>query len=231
MDPQGSLEGLTPRRERVRERALTILLVTEALAIFALVPATGMPVYVLRTAQAPLAFLLALAIVAAIARGRIALVLTFVAAVAGLAADLFRYESPSALSTSIFLFAVSACLFILSGVVANVVFGPGHVTAHRIRGAVVLYLHAALLFTFLQALVLFFLPGAFGETLVATDPTVGGKLLYFSFTTLTTVGYGDIVPVHPYARSIANLEAICGQLYPATLLARVVTLSIASRQG
>ena len=46
---------------------------------------------------------------------------------------------------------------------------------------------------------------------------------------LTTVGYGDITPLHPMARDIANLEAVLGQLYPATLLARLVTLEMAHR--
>jgi hypothetical protein len=49
--------------------------------------------------------------------------------------------------------------------------------------------------------------------------------------TVTSVGYGDIVPLHPYARSLANLEAIIGQLYPATLLARLVTLQLAGRRS
>jgi hypothetical protein len=49
---------------------------------------------------------------------------------------------------------------------------------------------------------------------------------HFSFVTLTSVGYGDIVPVHPYA----NDAAIIGQIYPATLLARLVTLEIADRR-
>jgi len=60
--------------------------------------------------------------------------------------------------------------------------------------------------------------------------SVASNFGYFSFVTLTSVGYGDIVPVHPYARSLANVEAIIGQLYPATLLARLVTLEIADRQ-
>jgi hypothetical protein len=47
--------------------------------------------------------------------------------------------------------------------------------------------------------------------------------------TLTTTGYGDIVPLHPYARSLANIEAVIGQLYPATLVARLVTLELKSR--
>ena len=58
-----------------------------------------------------------------------------------------------------------------------------------------------------------------------------GNLIYFSFVTLTTIGYGDVVPLHPYARGLANVEAIIGQLYPATLLARLVTLELAVRHG
>ena len=49
--------------------------------------------------------------------------------------------------------------------------------------------------------------------------------------TLSIVGYGDIVPLHPFARGLANVEAIIGQLYPATLLARLVTLEIEGRRG
>jgi hypothetical protein len=60
--------------------------------------------------------------------------------------------------------------------------------------------------------------------------TVVGNLIYFSFVTLTSVGYGDIVPVHPFARGLANVEAIIGQLYPATLLARLVTLELEHRR-
>ena len=60
--------------------------------------------------------------------------------------------------------------------------------------------------------------------------SVASNFGYFSFVTLTSVGYGDIVPVHPHARSLANVEAIIGQLYPATLLARLVTLEIADRR-
>ena len=48
------------------------------------------------------------------------------------------------------------------------------------------------------------------------------ELLYFSFVTLTTVGYGDIVPATPAARSLAILEMLAGQLYLASLVARLV---------
>ncbi len=60
---------------------------------------------------------------------------------------------------------------------------------------------------------------------------VAGQLIYFSFVTLTSVGYGDIVPLHPFARGSTNVEAIIGQLYPATLLARLVTLELEDRRA
>ena len=48
------------------------------------------------------------------------------------------------------------------------------------------------------------------------------ELMYFSFITLTTVGYGDIVPMAPMARSMVILEALAGQLYLAAFVARLV---------
>ena len=55
--------------------------------------------------------------------------------------------------------------------------------------------------------------------------------VYFSFVTLTTVGYGDVTPVHPVARSLAVAEALIGQLYPAILLARLVSLATGSERA
>ena len=55
--------------------------------------------------------------------------------------------------------------------------------------------------------------------------------VYFSFVTLTTVGYGDVTPVHPLARSLAVAEALTGQLYPAILLARLVSLATDSTKA
>ena len=55
--------------------------------------------------------------------------------------------------------------------------------------------------------------------------------MYFSFVTLTTVGYGDITAVHPVARSLAMAEALTGQLFPAMLLARLVSMELYYRQA
>lgn len=53
-------------------------------------------------------------------------------------------------------------------------------------------------------------------------------LIYFSMCTLTTLGYGDIVPIAKFSRTLAWLEAVTGQLYLAILVARLVGLQIAS---
>ena len=63
------------------------------------------------------------------------------------------------------------------------------------------------------------------------SPALPSNFIYFSFVTLTSTGYGEIVPVDPIARSLCNIEGIIGQLYPATLLARLVSLGIASRRA
>jgi len=72
-------------------------------------------------------------------------------------------------------------------------------------------------------------PNALSGIRIEENPELASKLIYFSFVTLTSTGYGDIVPVSPLARSLANVESIIGQLYPATLLARLVTLELAGR--
>lgn len=119
----------------------------------------------------------------------------------------------------------------LSFVVARAVFGPGRVTYHRVVGAVLLYLTMGLVFVALYGFVALSVPNAFVNlAALKGDFAIAGNLIYFSFVTLTTTGYGDIAPLHPYARSLANVEAIIGQIYPATLLARLVTLEITHDQ-
>jgi hypothetical protein len=114
-------------------------------------------------------------------------------------------------------------------IVAGAVFRPGRVTYHRIVGAVLLYLLVAVGFATLFAFVGLSIPDAFKGVTFEDDATLASELFYLSFVTLTTTGYGDIVPVHPLARSLCNLEAVIGQLYPATLLARLVTLELRRR--
>jgi hypothetical protein len=82
------------------------------------------------------------------------------------------------------------------------------------------------MFGTIYRLVWFFIPTSLSNIPTGTSWPAGGAILYFSFVTLTTTGFGDIVPVHPLVRTLANVEAIIGQLYPATLLAGLITLEL-----
>ena len=124
-------------------------------------------------------------------------------------------------------FIIAVTLGIL---VAWVVFGGGRITYHRIVGAILLYLLTAVTFATLFAFVGLSIPEAFKGVVFDDDSTLASSLFYLSFVTLTSTGYGDIIPVHPIARSLCNIESIVGQLYPATLLARLVTLELAHRR-
>jgi len=115
-------------------------------------------------------------------------------------------------------------------VVARAVFKPGLVTVHRIIGAVLLYMLVAMVFVSLYIFIGAALPGAFTNLVFTDSPRLASDVIYFSFVTLTSVGYGDIFPVQPIARSLCNLESICGQLYPAILLARLVSLHIEQKK-
>ena len=107
-------------------------------------------------------------------------------------------------------------------------FSEGPITIYRIEGSIVGYLLMGLFFANLQYLI-FHIEGiaAFKGL---DDPDVK-EFLYFSLTTLTTVGYGDISPAIPISRSIANVEALVGQLYPAILIARLVSMEISGRSS
>lgn len=122
--------------------------------------------------------------------------------------------------------AASALFFsVLSWLIIARVFRGGGITIYRIYGAIAVYLLLGILWGEFYILIYLFQPESFyfNPATQYGEPPIS-ELIYFSFTTLTTLGLGDIVPVHPMARSMATLEALIGQLYPAVLLARLVTL-------
>lgn len=96
------------------------------------------------------------------------------------------------------------------------------VTADLIKGGICVYLLLGFLWANLYGIIYSFDVHSF----TATSATVSrADLTHFSFTTLTTVGYGDIAPVSQIARVLANLEGIVGVLYPAVFIARLVGLN------
>jgi hypothetical protein len=104
------------------------------------------------------------------------------------------------------------------------------VTYHRIVGTLLLYLMIGATFAGLYGTLALLVPHPFRGMPPREDvPAVIAHVLYFSFTTLTSVGYGDVIPMHPLTRGLSNLEAVIGQLFPATLIARMVTLHLTGR--
>ncbi len=216
-------------QERWRDPTLTGVLVLLCLEIF-----VGIPLARSNFAEAPVFvivwFLLIIAAVLVAARHWVAIAVILLSSVLTLAANLMRLADPS--PGTICLGSASMIVFMVAliCVVWSVVFGPGRVTHHRIQGAVVIYLCLALSFAALFEILLALSPGAITVAPVRGSYLVLGRsLVYYSLETITSTGYGDIVPIEPLARSLSNLESVIGQLFPATLLARIVTLEIHGR--
>ena len=72
-------------------------------------------------------------------------------------------------------------------------------------------------------------PGSFAGITAGNVTELLNQLTYFSFVTLTTLGYGDILPLTPIATSLAYLEAVIGQLYIAILIAGLVGTHLSQR--
>ncbi|MBE9029588.1 two pore domain potassium channel family protein [filamentous cyanobacterium LEGE 11480] len=96
------------------------------------------------------------------------------------------------------------------------------VTVDTIRGSICVYLLIGFIWAFLYGIVASLDAQAFSTSILNATSSYG-EIIYFSFVTLTTLGYGDILPVSPIARMLANLEAIVGQLYPSILIAILVS--------
>jgi hypothetical protein len=218
-------------QEHTREPGLSALLVIEATLLFVVTPFTG--VGLLPSFVPPMVYMLfVLATLVVTSRSHSAAGLVFISVILSTIGIIIHTDYPSVftewLSAGGRLLAISA----LSVVIAKAVFGPGRVTMHRVQGAIVLYFNFALFFFTLYQLVNVLVADAFsGLPATGAEYGSGAALLYFSFGTLSTAGFGDIKPIYPIARNLANLEAIIGQLFPATLLARLVSLEIDHRKS
>jgi Ion channel len=215
-------------RDQWGDSLLTVLTGLLAVMLFVLAPLQALGYLVFQVSELAVAIIL-IACVMVLSGSRIAAVAMVAGLVMLVVGAVLRIRSPSMIEMD--LVAGSWLIFAttLGWVVARVVFGEGRVTHHRVIGAVLLYLTIAVLFAAMYRFVGAVVPKAFSGMSVTDRPSLASELIYFSFATLTTTGYGDIAPVHPVARSLCNVEAIFGQLYPATLLARLVTLELAHR--
>lgn len=126
------------------------------------------------------------------------------------------------------LVATSQCLLILFfGLIAAGLFlglgRPGSITMGRLFTSVSLYLILGMFWFAVYGLIHTLQPGSFDVVRGGAGPISRSSLLYLSYVTLTTLGYGDIVPVTPFARMTAAIEAATGVLYVAITIARLVS--------
>jgi voltage-gated potassium channel len=134
------------------------------------------------------------------------------------------YLSTNSMIAEVLRTVIEIAFCALSLVIAldHVLFGR-RMDLNRIVGAICVYLLLGLLFSLTNGLVYRFVPGAFNGIEATEVSTTGFTLLYYSFVTMTTLGYGDISPESPIARVLAYLSAIAGQFYIAVLVAMIVT--------
>jgi hypothetical protein len=145
--------------------------------------------------------------------------MAFLAGLLGVVAMVSRFGGSG--QATAFSVSTALAFFLLVGVALLVrVFRPGHVTVHRLIGAVALFVVLAVTWGFAYQIVCMIRPGALLANGSRATPQ---DAMWFSFVTITTVGYGDVVAALPVARSLAGLEALTGVLYPAVLIGMLLS--------
>jgi hypothetical protein len=173
--------------------------------------------------------LLAIAGIWTVSKNKRHLAIALAVSILNLAFDWYRVISDEmwvVITSLVFaiLFNALFSLFVLLRTLA-----PGPVNLFRVEGSVVVYLLFGLLFSSIYNLIYTLEPDAFTFSRPPENLELAqANLIYFSFITLTTIGYGDIQPVLPFSQSTAMMEGLVGQLFPAILIARLVSQSIGS---
>jgi hypothetical protein len=214
------------------QKGLTAMLVFLALSIFVALPLETLRIVSPTLVGAVMTLLLISGVIAMAGRGLTTVAVGLIA-VASLVARWITVFHPGRTAAiwddSLAIVAIG----LFTAFVLQQIFRAGPITADRIRGSILAYLLLGILWCLAYQLVNVLVPDAFRfpEALGPIYGRLNHHLVYFSFVTLTTVGYGDITPVHPVARTLATAEGLIGQLYPAILIARLVSLELSQRQG
>lgn len=139
------------------------------------------------------------------------------------------------LESPIFVYASFAAFFGFLLVAVSYTLGQiareTDINANRLIGAVCVYLLLGVIWAVAYTLVDMIAPGSFKGFVPPEGSGWDSEWLYFSFVTMTTLGYGDISPVSATAKALAYLQAVIGQFYIAILVAGLVGAYISSRQS
>jgi len=230
-DPTGLPEqspGTAPRLRKLpfADRALTLMLFVLVVDIFLVAPLTELTAGSRHWSHI---FLMGvLAISALLIWGNLWLTDIFVAMCIACIASRLGLVFVGNETFEFFGYIMATLTFLVLGyLIARRVFAPGRINQHRIEGAIALYLLAGMVLSQVFLFISLNNPGAFillGHP--ASHEDISGSLGYYSFVAITTLGFGDITPVHPLARSFSLLGAVFGTMYPAILIGRLVSLEM-----
>src|SRR2546429_932530 len=170
--------------------------------------------------------LVLLAGVVAVADRKRVLVIAIVLAIPAIAGRWINHFRPDLIPPAVFLVAGLILIAFVVGNLLRFVLRAPSVNTEVLCASISAYLMLGLMWTMAYWLVDQLTPGgAFSfNTNTGTRSMNGFNAFYFSFVTLSTVGYGDITPVSRIARWLAAMEAMTGLLYVAVLIARLVSL-------
>ena len=128
----------------------------------------------------------------------------------------FFLTSPNTVFLSFFFF-----LFV-TFTLLNMIIKTKEITQNTLYGAVCAYLLLGLLWASIYGLINHLAPGSIFQGSGVTGEMTSNDIIYFSYTTLTSLGYGDISTVTPAGRIMSVLEAVIGQLFIAFMVARLI---------
>lgn len=219
----------------VRSRFLVLLgMLVLLLLIAPIVVTTGLPVGVASvTMSAVLNGLLLSSVFAVCTRRRQAAIAVSLVSIVVVLQVVSTVTDSNAVEATRLVLGIATLAYVLALLLIHLFTGTG-VTMDTIAASLCVYLLIGVLWSMIYLLIELAIPGSFRYVYAENEPLLtnfAGQSsifsLYLSFTTLTTLGYGDLVPVSNPARMFAVVEAIVGQVYLAVLVARLVGMHIA----
>jgi hypothetical protein len=213
------------------ERSLTALLIYLALAVFLWMPLANYRWWGFFISDLLFNLILLSGVYAVLTRRRRQILFITIALLAS-SFRIFSFFMESEWVTAVNYGITILFLVVLVNMVLRHIFKEGPVNYYRIQGSIVIYMLTGIVWAFLFSLLELLVPGSFtytGSSVEVAEPF--SQFLYFSFVTMTTLGYGDMVPAHPIAKSLVIFEGMFGLLYPVIMIARLVSMEVEHSRG
>ena len=167
---------------------------------------------------------------AAVARSRICLIIGVLLAAPAIAFQILSFTGSEPRYLALSRAFGAGFYFITVGYLLGYVLRRQTFTTDKLYGAAAAFLMLGVLWSYFYMLVLSFYPGALSVGGTPMKESVVSEMVYFSFTVLTSTGFGDITPVHPIVRMLCTLEQVAGVLYLAILIARLASAYPSSQE-